>query len=74
MAVNKPEEMAGMLKTYLESGEVRIGNFVGNADAGLTLVGNVNINKTDFEKQNVLSGLPKMWNESAIDLVLLLME
>lgn len=66
MAVNKPEEMAGMLKTYLESGEVRIGNFVGNADAGLTLVGNVNINKTDFEKQNVLNGLPKMWNESAV--------
>lgn len=66
MAVNKPEEMAGMLKTYLESGEVRIGNYVGNADAGLTIVGNVNINRTDFEKQNVLGCLPKLWNESAV--------
>lgn len=59
------EEMNGVLKPYLENGEIRIGNYCGSADAGLTLVGNIPIGQMDFEKHNMFSTLPKMFKESA---------
>lgn len=60
-----PEEMNGVLKPYLESGEIRIGSYCGTADAGLTLVGNIPVGSMDVEKCNMFSTLPKMLNESA---------
>lgn len=60
-----PEEMNGVLKPYLESGEIRIGSYCGTADAGLTLVGNIPIGQMDVEKHNIFSTLPKMFKESA---------
>lgn len=59
------EEMNGVLKPYLESGEIRIGSYCGTADAGLTLVGNIPIGQMDFEKHNMFASLPKMFKESA---------
>lgn len=59
------EEMNGVLKPYLESGEIRIGNYCGTSDAGLTLVGNIPVGQMDFEKHNMFATLPKMFKESA---------
>lgn len=59
------EEMNGVLKPYLESGEIRIGSYCGTADAGLTLVGNIPIGQMDFKKHNMFTSLPKMFKESA---------
>lgn len=61
-----PEEMAGALKTYLESGEIRIGNYAGVADAGLSLIGNVPISSMDVKKKNMLKFLPNWLKESAL--------
>ena len=62
---NNCEEMSNTLKTYLESGEIRVGDFVANADAGLTLIGNIDINRMDAEKYNMFKTLPKWMGESA---------
>lgn len=59
------EEMNGVLKPYLESGEIRIGSYCGIADAGLTLVGNIPSSSMDVEKHNMFTTLPKMLQESA---------
>lgn len=61
-----PEEMCGALKTYLESGEIRIGNYSGVADAGLSLIGNVPIGSMDVKKSNMLKFLPNWLKESAL--------
>ena len=69
-----PEEMTGVLKPYLESGEIRIGNYCGTADAGLTLVGNIDIAQMSLDK-NMFTRLPKMFKESAfIDRFALIIE
>lgn len=69
-----PEEMTGVLKPYLESGEIRIGNYCGTADAGLTLVGNIDIAQISLDK-NMFTRLPKMFKESAfIDRFALIIE
>lgn len=59
------EEMNGVLKPYLESGEIRIGNYCGTSDAGLTLVGNIPIGQMDVKRSNMFATLPKMFKESA---------
>lgn len=59
------DEMNGVLKPYLESGEIRIGNYCGAADAGLTLVGNIPVGQMDVENHNMFTTLPKMFKESA---------
>ena len=58
------EEMSGVLKPYLESGEIRIGSYCGIADAGLTLVGNIDIAQMSRDK-NMFTSLPKMFKQSA---------
>ena len=69
-----PEEMTGVLKSYLESGEIRIGNYCGTADAGLTLVGNIDVEQMSIDK-NMFTKLPKMFQESAfIDRFALIIE
>ena len=60
------EELNGVLKPYLESGEIRIGSYCGTADAGLTLVGNIPVEAMDVEKHNMFSTLPKVLKESAL--------
>lgn len=60
------EEMNASLKTYLESGEIRIGAYSGTADAGLTLVGNIPCNSMSPEDSNLFTTLPKMFKESAL--------
>lgn len=59
------EEMNGVLKPYLESGEIRIGNYCGTSDAGLTLVGNIPLGQMDVKRSNMFTTLPKMFKESA---------
>ena len=69
-----PEEMTGVLKPYLESGEIRIGNYCGTADAGLILVGNIDVEQMSIDK-NMFTKLPKMFQESAfIDRFTLIIE
>lgn len=63
---NSPEEMGGALKSYLENGEIRIGNYCGTADAGLTLIGNIPNSQFDPQEHNMFSSLPKMFQESAL--------
>ena len=58
-------EMNGILKPYLESGEIRIGEYCGMSDAGLTLVGNIPIHLMNPEKFNMFANLPRMFRESA---------
>lgn len=60
-----PDEMNGVLKPYLESGEIRIGGYCGTADAGLILVGNIPVAKMNVKEHNMFSSLPKMLSESA---------
>lgn len=63
----KPEEMNGMLKTYLESGEIRVGQYCGMADSGLTLVGNIPItDKFSIKTTNMFKTLPKMFREAPL--------
>lgn len=61
-----PSEMNGILKPYLESGEIRIGNYCGTADAGLTLVGNIPVSKMNIKEHNMFETLPKSLRESAL--------
>lgn len=63
---SSPEEMSGALKSYLENGEIRVGNYCGVADSGLTLIGNIPVGKMDTEKYNMFSTLPKLFKESAL--------
>lgn len=62
---NNPQEMNGMLKAYLENGEIHIGAYMGSSDAGLTLVGNIPYDDMDCRKFNMFKTLPKMFKESA---------
>lgn len=62
---NNAEEMSNALKTYLESGEIRVGDFCTTADAGLSLIGNIDINRMDSTKYNMFKSLPKWMGESA---------
>lgn len=63
---NNPEEIAGALKSYLESGEIRIGGFECQASSGLTLVGNIPLSQMDLKDKNIFKTLPKLFHESAL--------
>ena len=58
-------EMQGALKGYLESGEYRVGSSKGTGNAGLILLGNINF---DFmnENKNMFTELPTIFHESAL--------
>ena len=63
----KPEEMNGLLKTYLENGEIRVGQYCGVADSGLTLVGNIPISEEfNIKSTNMFKTLPKMFREAPL--------
>lgn len=57
-------EMQGALKGYLESGEYRVGDYRGVADAGLILLGNIDHKYMDTE-QNMFTELPPFFHEDS---------
>lgn len=60
-----PLETAGIMKSYLESGQIRVGDFSGTGDAGCILLGNIPESRMDTEK-DMLATLPDIWKESAL--------
>ncbi len=58
-------EMQGSLKGYLESGEYRVGDYRGVGDAGIILLGNIDANRMDVDK-NMFEDLPNIFHESAL--------
>ena len=61
-----PDELNGILKSYLENGEIRIGNYCGQADSGLTLIGNIPSSKMSIEDAPMFTTLPPHLKESAL--------
>lgn len=64
---NAPEEIQGALKGYLESdaGEFRVGDYHGYADAGFILLGNIDDELMD-ENRNMFRDLPLIFHEAAL--------
>ena len=60
-----PLEMGGILKTYLESGQIRVGDYNTMGEAGCILLGNIPETKMNTDN-DMLSTLPKIWSESAL--------
>ncbi len=58
-------EMQGALKGYLESGEYRVGDTRGVGDAGLILLGNIDSELMDINR-NMFTDLPDIFHESAL--------
>ncbi|GAB6155778.1 hypothetical protein JCM17380_45290 [Desulfosporosinus burensis] len=58
-------EMQGALKGYLESGEYRVGDYKGNGDSGLVLLGNIDIRLMNTNT-NMFVSLPDIFHESAL--------
>ncbi len=58
-------EMRGALKGYLETGEYRVGDHRGVGEAGLVLLGNIQSEYMDVER-NMFGELPKFFHESAL--------
>lgn len=58
-------EMQGALKGYLESGEYRVGSSKGTGDAGLILLGNIDFDSMN-ENKNMFAELPEIFHESAL--------
>lgn len=61
-----PEEMTGMMKAYLENGEIRVGSYCGHSDASMVMLGNIDVNDMDIEKKNMFKGIPSWLKESAL--------
>jgi len=59
------EEIRGALKGYLESGEYSVGDYKGVGEAGLILLGNIDQNLMN-ENRNMFRELPHMFHESAL--------
>lgn len=64
---NTPEEIQGALKGYLESdaGEFRVGDYHGIADAGFVLLGNIDDDLMDDDR-NMFRDLPVIFHEAAL--------
>ena len=58
-------EMRGALKGYLESGEFRVGDYSGVADASFVLLGNIPQDAMQTST-NMFAFLPEFFNESAL--------
>lgn len=59
------DEMRGALKGYLESGEYRVGDYRGVGDAGLIIMGNIDIDRMN-ENTNMFKELAPHFQESAL--------
>lgn len=58
-------EIQGVLKGYLESGEFKIGNQQGTGESGLILLGNINASLMNIDT-NMFTTLPEVFQESAL--------
>jgi len=58
-------EMQGALKGYLENGEYRVGDSKGVGNAGLILLGNIDSDLMDVDR-NMFRDLPAIFHESAL--------
>lgn len=59
------EEVRGALKGYMESGEYRVGDSHGVGEAGIVLLGNIDIERMDVERR-LFGELPPSFHESAL--------
>lgn len=59
------DEMRGALKGYLESGDYRVGDYRGVGDAGLIIMGNIDIERMN-ENNNMFTELAEHFQESAL--------
>ncbi len=59
------EEVRGALKGYMESGEYRVGDYRGVGEAGVVLLGNIDIEKMDTDER-LFDELPTCFQESAL--------
>jgi ATP-dependent Lon protease len=66
-SINFPdkEEMRGALKGYLENGEYRVGDYRGVGDSGFVLLGNIQGEYMDINR-NMFVELPEIFSESAL--------
>lgn len=60
-----PLEVGGIMKSYLETGQIRVGDYNGTGDAGCILLGNIPESKMDTSV-NMFTTLPNVWKESAL--------
>ncbi|MBF0318627.1 MAG: BREX system Lon protease-like protein BrxL [Nitrospirae bacterium] len=58
-------EMQGVLKGYLESGEYRVGDYRGIGDSGVILLGNIDEQHMNVNV-NMFMNLPEVFHESAL--------
>lgn len=63
---DKPKEMAGLLKGYLEAGEYTRGNNKVTADAGLVVLANILTQDDRPTATDYVRSLPVMFHESAV--------
>ena len=59
------DEMRAALKGYMEQGVFTVGNYEGNADSGIILLGNIKKESMD-EYKNMFEELPEAFHESAL--------
>jgi len=59
------EEVRGALKGYMESGEYRVGDYRGVGEAGIVLLGNIDVEKMDTTTR-LFDELPVCFQESAL--------
>jgi len=59
------EEVRGALKGYMESGEYRVGDYRGVGEAGIVLLGNIDVEKMNTSAR-LFEELPSCFQESAL--------
>jgi len=59
------EEVRGALKGYMESGEYRVGDYSGVGEAGIVLLGNIDVTRMSDGKK-LFAELPPTFQESAL--------
>jgi len=65
IAFPNEEEVRGALKGYMESGEYRVGDYRGVGEAGIVLLGNIDVEKMDTVER-LFDELPICFRESAL--------
>lgn len=67
ISFSDPEEMSGILKSYLESGDFSMEDYRGKASASFVLLGNIPLNESRLPVyEKYFSDLPEIFRESAL--------
>lgn len=67
ISFSDPEEMKGILKSYLENGRFSLENYRGEASAGMVLLGNIPLGKDRLPlSENYFEHLPEVFRETAL--------